>query len=73
MFTGKKRNNNDTKIYNEYLERDLIYDNAIRFQGKPADELYSTGNSIFDKETGISKDYNDFIEEYLRRENGKEF
>lgn len=73
LFTGKKRNNNDTKIYDEYLERDLIYDNAIRFQGKPADELYSTGNSIFDKETGISKDYNDFIEEYIRRENGKEF
>ncbi|CAH2762037.1 ParA family protein [Erysipelothrix amsterdamensis] len=73
LFTGKKRNNNDTKIYDEYLERDLIYDNAIRFQGKPADEMYSTGKSIFEKETGISKDYREFIEEYLLRESGKEY
>lgn len=72
LFTGKKRNNNDAKIYEEYLDSDLIYNIAIRFQGKPADEVYSTGKSIFEKETGISNDYNEFITEYLMRENTME-
>lgn len=64
LFTGKQRNNNDKEVYEQYLNEEKIYSTAIRFQGKPADELSRKGTTL-KEDTGIYNDYQEFVNEYL--------
>lgn len=65
LFAGMQRNNEDRRIYNEYLDKGLIYESTIRFQGKPVIDAIKEKKSLLDMKKGISEDYNSFINEYV--------